>query len=104
MKKKPEYQSNGIINVPIIQIEYKGFTIKAKLDMGCCPWNSKGNDIRRGYIIVENGCLVMPGGAWSHSVIEAKAMIDIYIEANRDAKIFWELLRQAQGYGEYEDI
>lgn len=103
-KKKPEYSSNGLINVPNIQIAYKGFTIQAKLDMGAYPWQSKGNDIRRGYIVVENGCLAMPGGAWSESVIGAKAMIDIYLEAGRDATKFWELLREAQGYGEYEDV
>lgn len=103
-RKKAQMRHNGIMNVPDIEIEYKGFKIKAKLDMGKHAWLSNGNSICRGYIVVKDHCLTMPGGAWAHSVIEAKAMIDILIEAEGDAKRFWSLLREAQGLSEYEYV
>ncbi len=63
-----------------------------------------GNHIRKGYIVVKNHCLAMPGGAWAHSVIEAKAMIDTLIEAEENAEKFWDLLREAEGLNEYEYV
>ncbi|TQS01389.1 hypothetical protein [Paenibacillus ottowii] len=102
-KKKAEYRSNGLIHVPDIRIEYKGFIIQPKLDMGRNPWRIKGNDIRRGYIVMENGCLAMPGGAWACSVVEAKHMIDTYLESGGDVQKFWELLRKAE-YEEYDEV
>lgn len=102
--KKAEFRHNGMINVPDVKIEYRGFMIKAKLDMGNYPWRSNGNDIRRGYIVVKDGALALPGGVWAHSVIEAKTLIDIYLAAGQDTQSFWELLRKAQGYEEYTEV
>ena len=71
MKKQAEMVRNGMISVPNISIEYKGFTIRPKLDMGSTPWLVNGNEYRRGYIVTRNGIQIMPGGAWFTSVIEA---------------------------------
>lgn len=102
--KIAEMRHNGIINVPDIEIEYKGYKIKAKLDMGGSAWSSNGNSIYRGYIIVKDHCLALPGGAWAESIIEAKVMIDLLIEAEGNAEKFWGLLREAQGLTEYEYV
>ncbi|ALS10005.1 hypothetical protein ABE82_26715 (plasmid) [Paenibacillus peoriae] len=102
--KKADLRDNGMINVPDIKIEYRGFMIQAKLDMGSCPWRINGNDIRRGYIVVKDGALALPGAAWAHSVIEAKTLIDIYLAAGQDGQTFWQLLSKAQGYEEYEKV
>ena len=79
---------NGMISVPNISIEYKGFTIRPKLDMGSTPWLVNGNEYRRGYIVTRNGIQIMPGGAWFTSVIEARFAIDILIEAREMARHF----------------
>lgn len=103
-RKAVEYVHNGMINVPSISIEYRGFTIKPKLDMGSTPWSSNGNTIRKGYVVVRDGYNPMPGGAWAQSVIEAKVMIDTFIEAEENAEKFWMLLREKQGLAEYQDV
>lgn len=104
MRKQVEYRSNGLINVPIVEIHHRGYTIQQKLDMGSTPWQSNGNIYRKGYIVVKNGALAMPGGAWFSSVIEAMASIDIFIKANGDAQKFWSLLREQQSLSEYHEV
>ena len=103
-RKTPEMRSNGIINVPQIEIKYRGFTIKPKMDMGSTPWMSNGNTIRRGYVVIRDGCLAMPGGSWSGSIIEAKVSIDTFIEAEENGDRFWELLREKQGLAEWSEV
>ena len=104
MKKQAEMIKNGMILVPNISIEYKGFTIRPKLDMGSSPWLVNGNEYRRGYIVTRNGVQVMPGGAWFDSVIEARAAVDILIESNGDAAAFWNLWNEYSGLNEYESV
>jgi hypothetical protein len=103
-KITPEYVSNGMINVPNIKIVHKGYSIQAKLDMGSTPWSTKGNTIRRGYIVVKSGALAMPGGAWFGSVVEARAAIDILIKSDGNYDKFWTLMRANQGLSDYLDV
>ncbi len=104
MKKQAEMVKNGIIFVPNISIEYRGFTIRPKLDMGSTPWLSNGNYYSRGYIVTQNNVQVMPGCAWFHSIIEARVAVDILIESNRDCSVFWNLLNEYNGLNEYESV
>jgi hypothetical protein len=104
MKKKPEFVSNGLINVPDIQIEYKGYIIKAKRDFGSQPYLSAGCVFKKGYVVVKNGALATPGGGWYHSVIEAKIGIDCLIEANGDSVKFYELYDAWLGRDEWEEV
>lgn len=104
MKKKAESVSNGMILVPNISIEYKGYTIRPKLDMGSTPWLSNGNDYRRGYIVTRNGVQVMPGAAWFSSVIEARVAVDILIQVDGDGSAFWNLWNEYSGRNEYESV
>lgn len=103
MRKKVEHVSNGLVNVPNIDIEYKGFHIMPKRDFGGYPY-SNVNTIRKGYVVVKDGCNVMPGATWAHSVIEAKEMIESYIEAEGNGDLFWKIHREKQGLGEYEEV
>lgn len=103
MKKKAEKVSNGLVMVPKIDIEYRGFHIEAKRDFGNQPF-SNVNTYRKGYVVVKNGANIMPGGTWASSIIEAKVMIDTYLEADGNAQLFWDILRRKQGLGEYEEV
>lgn len=103
MRKKVERISNGLVNVPDIKIEYRGFIIQPKRDFGGYPY-SNVNTIRKGYVAVRDGLNYMPGATWAGSVIEAKAMIDSYIEADGDGQKFWEIHREKQGLAEFEEV
>lgn len=103
MKKQAEMVHNGMILVPNISIEYRGFFIRPKLDMGSTPWFANGNEYRRGYIVTHD-VQVMPGAIWFHSVIEARVAIDILIESNGESAIFWNLWNEYNGQNEYESV
>ena len=105
--KTVDYVHNGMINVPNVQMEYRGYVIVPKRDMGNSPWLINGNSVRRGYVITQNGVNVMPGATWACSLIEAKVMIDTLEETNDkdgSAKTFWDLWNEKQGLSEYEDV
>lgn len=104
MKKQAEMIENGMILVPNISVEYKGYTIHPKLDMGSAPWLVNGNKYRRGYIVTRNGVQVIPGGAWFHSVIEARFAVDVLIESNGNGAAFWNLWNECSGLNEYESV
>lgn len=102
-RKKVEYVNNGLVNVPDIDIEYRGFRIRPKLDFGSTPYLNV-NTYKKGYVVVQDGINPMPGATWSTSVLEAKVMIDVYIEADGDGDTFWKMMREKQGRAEYEDV
>lgn len=104
MKVQAELIKNGMILVPNISIEYKGYTIRPKLDMGTSPWLINGNEYRRGYIVTQNDLQVMPGSTWFSSVIEARFAIDVLIESNGDKTAFWNLWNEYSGRNEYESV
>lgn len=105
MRKIVEFVNNGMINVPNIKLEYRGYYIVPKRDMGSSAWLVNANLIRKGYVVTDDGIInVMPGATWFKSVVEAKVAIDILFEANDDSQKFWELLREKQGLSEYEEV
>lgn len=104
MKQKAEMVRNGMILVPNISVEYKGYAICPKLDMGSVPWQVAGNQYQRGYIVTRNGVQFMPGAAWFTSVIEARVAVDILIESNGDSSAFWNLWNEYSGLNEYESV
>jgi len=65
---------------------------------------SEGSSVCKGYVVTNGVCNVMPGATWAHSIIEAKVMIDILIEANGNSARFWEILREPQGFAEWEEV
>lgn len=92
VEKTGETAFNGMVNVDIFYIHYRGFTIKPKLDMGSSPWLSHANSFRTGWVVVKDGCNALPGATWCHSPFDAKATIDLWIEAEFDAQQFWKLM------------
>lgn len=104
MKKQAEMVHNGMILVPNVFIEYRGFIIRPKLDMGSTPWLVNGNEYRCGYIITQDEIQIMPGAVWFHSVIEARVAIDLFIKANKDSTVFWNLWNEYNGQNEYEIV
>ena len=93
MRKKAELISNGLVQVPNISIEYRGFTIQPKRDFGSYPYQNV-NVYRKGYVCVKDYTNPMAGATWSHTVTGAKIMIDCHIEAEGDGDKFWELMGQ----------
>jgi hypothetical protein len=82
-----------MVKVPMRKVEYRGFTIKPKLDMGDTPHLGHGNSYRTGWVVLDaNGALALPGGSYSTSILEARASIDLWIEAGFDGGTFWKLM------------
>lgn len=102
--KKAAKVSNGLINVPDIRIEYRGYIIKPKRDFGGSPFYVNGNQYSRGYVVTDGSCNVMPGATWSESIIGAKALIDCLIESKETGRDFWDILRETQGLTEWEEV
>ena len=104
LKKKPKYINNGLINVPDIIIEYRGYKIEPKLDFGKYPYQGAGYVCSKGYVVTDGICNVMPGATWSQDVIGAKVMIDTLIESKETGNDFWDLLREKQGLSEWIEV
>ncbi len=104
MKKCASKVSNGLIMVPDIVIAYRGVEIVPKKDFWIHPYEDCGGICKKGYIVTDGFCNVMPGAAWAKSILEAKSMVDALIEANGDSTQFWALLRERQGLAEWEEV
>ena len=98
--KEAKMIHNGLVNVPDIDLEYRDFHIVPKLDFDGMPYQNV-NTYRKGYVIVKDYVNIMPGATWATSVIEAKAMIDAYIEADGNAEMFWKIFRVKEGKCDY---
>jgi hypothetical protein len=83
---------NGMFNVKNRVVEYRGFTIKPKLDMGTHPWLTHANRISTGWVVVKDGCLALPGACWDSSLLACRSSIDLWIESGFNAEKFWELM------------
>lgn len=103
MPKKATMRFNGLAMVPDIDIEYRGFNIKAKMDFGNSPYKNV-NTYRKGYVVVKDGVNAMPGAIWATSIVEAKSMIDSFIEADGSSAMFWVIQGEKQGKNEYEEV
>lgn len=84
---------NGMVKVTMRRVQYRGFTIKPKLDMGDTPHLSHANLYRTGWVVVDrDGCNAMPGASHSPSILAARASIDLWIESGFNGDKFWELM------------
>lgn len=105
--KKAEMVSNGLINVPNISIDYRGYTIVPKRDFGNIAYQSNGCVYRKGYVVIGGEyriCNVMPGGIWFNSIVEAKDGIDTLIESKESGKDFWAIQKEKDGLNEWEEV
>ncbi len=57
---------------------YRGYTIRIKRDFGRFGWwdSTQGRNRKRGVVVTDGFCNVMPGAAWFQSVDEACQGID----------------------------
>lgn len=46
-----------------------------------------------GFIVVKDGCNAMPGACICKSVEQAIHCIDVFVEVNGDAELFWEIMQ-----------
>jgi hypothetical protein len=88
-----ELRFNGMVNVKVMKIPYRGFTIQNKLDMGSSPWLTHANSIRTGFLVVDSqGCNALPAAGWCPSPLQCRACIDLWIESEFNADKYWELM------------
>ena len=73
--------------------EYRGYSIKPKKDFGTQGFLIEGKWVKKGYVVVKDGCNAMPGATWFRTVAEAEEAIDVLIAVDGDAELFWELLQ-----------
>ena len=68
-------------------VEYAGFVVKPKLDMG--GWPDK-----HGWVVTDDiGCNAMPGATWAKTQEQAIHLIDVFLAVEQDGQRFWHLLR-----------
>lgn len=92
MSDTKECRFNGMVEVVWKVIQYRGFTIQPKLDMGSFPHRSNSNTYKTMWVITKNGLNIMPKAVSATTPLAAKAMIDLWIEAKEDAEQFWKLV------------
>ena len=57
-------------------------------------WNSKTRrNERKGFVVTDGICNVMPGATWFRTVEEAMRAIQILVEVDGDADAFWQKIR-----------
>lgn len=84
-------------------MEYRGYTIKPKLDFGKYGFYIDGEYVKTGFVVTDGFCNVMPGATWSQTEDGAKVLIDIYITAEGDAEKFWDLVKVRRKREEEEE-
>lgn len=55
--------------------------------------------VKRGFVVTDGRCNIMPGATWFRSVADAMRGLRIYIETNGDADAFWDRVRTSHGAG-----
>ena len=85
---------NGQIYGPDICINYKGYEIRPKLDMGRTPWLVNGRKVDSGFVVVRNLIQVMPGAIWFETVESAHKAIDALIAVNGNVDAFWKAYKR----------
>lgn len=78
------------------QVDHRGHSIIVKQDFGDSWHLIDGMPCAWGYVVVKDGCNAMPAAIWFQTVRDAKAAIDILIQAEGDAQKFWVLWRARQ--------
>ena len=78
---------------------YRGFQIHLKRDFGRGKgFLIKGRYVKRGYVVTNGTCNVMPGATWAQTIFQARGLIDALIESQGDSNKFWEIVRADKGY------
>lgn len=65
-------------------VKFRGFTIEPKRDFGPTGFYIDGRFIKRGYVVVKDGCNAMPGATWFLTIADAKEAINVLIDVGGD--------------------
>lgn len=71
------------------QLKYNAYIIEPKRDFGNMPYWIDGFPVTQGYVVVKDGCNVMPGATWFQTVRDAKRACDI-LDRVGDTPRFWD--------------
>jgi hypothetical protein len=82
------------LDAQMSELPYRGFMIKPKQDFGRFPHSIGGQVVAHGFVVTKQGANVMPAAAWFSTITQAQEAIDLLIEADGDADLFWELIRR----------
>lgn len=73
------------------------YRVVPKMDFGAGKgFLIKGEWVKRGFVVTDGICNVMPGAAWFLSIADALAAIPVYHEwkqSGAHSDVFWERLR-----------
>ena len=50
--------------------------------------------VKSGFVVTDGICNVMPGATWFQTIPEAMRAIRILVEADGNAKLFWQRIRE----------
>ncbi len=74
-------------------LKYRGYIIKPKQDFGTHGFFIKGRFIKKGFVVVKDGCNAMPAACWFQTIEEAKHGIRVLIKTKGNADHFWEIMQ-----------
>jgi hypothetical protein len=72
---------------------YRGHAIVPKRDFGTYGFFIKGRYVKKGFVVVKDGCNVMPGACWFRTIEEAQHAIRVLIKTKGNAEHFWEIMQ-----------
>lgn len=75
-------------------IHYRGYRIQPKLDFGPVGYLVNGKYVKKGYVVTDGVCNVMPGATWFQTVSEARKAVDILIAVGGEnaSELMWEIM------------
>lgn len=71
------------------------YRIVPKRDFGPGPgFLIKGQFVKRGFVVTDGHCNVMPGATWFQSIAESFRAIAILDASGGDSETFWSMMRR----------
>ena len=83
---------NLLISDPT-RIPYRGHSIVPKRDFGSTGYWMNGRFVKKGFVVVKDGCNVMPGACWFQTIEEAQHAIRVLIKTKGNDDHFWEIMQ-----------
>lgn len=72
---------------------YRGYQILPKRDFGRHGFLIDGKVVKRGYVVTDGMCNVMPGATWTQTIWRARELVDALIESQGNSDEFWRIVR-----------
>jgi hypothetical protein len=91
---KEKLPSKAVVVAPLPDAKakrYRTLFIVPKRDFGT-GFLIKGKMVKKGWVVTDGTCNIMPGATWFQTVPQAKHAIDTLIAVQGDADMFWEIM------------